>query len=110
MVDLEKFLESDNPTRDLRTHIVKKYERLFLLKANDWETEYEFRWLVYSEKNSAEYVSSDGLIEEVLVGADFPKADEPSLVKMCQELKVPAGRMVWVNGVPYLEPEIIYQP
>jgi hypothetical protein len=110
MVDLDKFLESDHLTRELRSYILKKYERLFLLKAKDRETEYEFRWLVYSEKNSAEYVSIEGVIEEVLVGVDFPKAYEPSLIRMCQELKVPAGRMIWVNGVPYLEPEIIYQP
>jgi hypothetical protein len=43
MIDLDKHLESNNPTQELRSYILKEYERLFLLKAKDWETEYEFR-------------------------------------------------------------------
>jgi hypothetical protein len=109
-VDLFDVFQSEQPTMVLRKLIRENYERLFFCKANDWETEHEWRWLVWGKENSAEYVSIEGVIEEVLIGVDFPKVYLPSLIKICEELDIPAGRMIWANGVPYLEPEIIYKP
>jgi hypothetical protein len=109
-VELSEFLETDSPSQLLREYMIDNYEQLFFRKAKDRETEYEFRWVIYGENNSAEFVSVDGIVEEVLVGIDFPKAYEPSLIAVCKELDIPAGRMVWINGIPYLEPEIIYRP
>jgi hypothetical protein len=62
-------------TESVRKYFFKYWREFFLTKANDWETEYEYRWIIHSSKSKqdAEYLSIDGIIEGVLVGPAFPK-------------------------------------
>jgi hypothetical protein len=97
-IELSRFAE--NLSYEARNHIIKHYKDYFLLKSKDWNTEYEFRWVVFSEEDSAEYVSIDGLLEEVIVGADFPKEDEILISNMCRKIGALARRMEWKDGIP----------
>lgn len=90
-------LEIEERARD---YFFKYQKELFFRKSSDWEKELEFRWLVHSKTDAPEYVPINGALEEVLVGQDFPKVYEPSLIATCKELGVPAKRIRWTNGVP----------
>lgn len=99
-----------NSQKVFRDYFTEFWEELFLVKSKDWETEFEYRWLVNSISKFPEYVSIDGVLEGVLVGQDFPEAYFPSLIKLCQELKIPAGIVKWHGGKPYRHDEEIYKP
>jgi hypothetical protein len=100
----ELLIELSQYSKDLsqkaREHLLEHYRDYFLLKSNDWEMEYEYRWIIHNNKDGPEYVSIEGTIEEVVMGADFPSANEPSLLESCKTLGIQARRMRWINGIP----------
>jgi len=81
-------------------YFIKNYKKIFLKKSMGWENEYEFRWLVYSENDSPEFISISDVTEEIIVGSDFEEAYYPSLDKFCKELGVQAYKVFWDNGKP----------
>lgn len=95
-------LMSDTEIKEhVRIYFSTNFKEIFLIKPKDWENEHEFRWLVHSPKDDYEYVSINETLEEVMVGKEFPKVYEPSLIKLCEEMKIPAKRIGWFNGFPY---------
>ena len=88
----------------VREYFFENYKAVFLQKSKDWESEYEFRWLIHSEKNSAEYISIIDVLEEVILGADFPQAYDPIVFKLQKELGVKISKIRWWNGVPEVVP------
>lgn len=88
----------------LREYFKRNYQDVFLTKAKDWESEYEFRWLVHTEKDSQIFVPIKDALVGVFVGVDFPKAYYPSLLDVCRRLDVPARRLEWDNGRPFHAP------
>lgn len=103
--DIQKLGQKDAA----RKYVFDYYEQFFLRKHSDWESEAEYRWLVHSKKCTPEFVSIEGAIQGVLVGADFPEVYEPSLRTLCEHLKIPAGRIKWENGVSTVDLESIYK-
>ena len=87
-------------TKGLRKHLVKFHKQFFLSKARDWETESEFRWLVYSESKEFELLPIKGIIEEVIVGFDFPRVYYPTLFELCELLDIHVREIIWTNGYP----------
>lgn len=83
-----------------KNYFIENYRVIFLTKTKDWESEYEFRWLIHNEKDFPEFIPISEITEEVLVGSDFHKAYYPSLFEFCKELGIPAYRIFWGNGVP----------
>jgi hypothetical protein len=81
----------------LRSHFLRCYEVFFLRKSRDWETEFEYRWLVHNETRGPEYVPISTSLRSVIVGVDFPKVYEPSLIELCKNLGISAGRMYWTG-------------
>jgi hypothetical protein len=94
----------------LRSHFLRNYEKFFLRKSRDWETEFEYRWLVHNTVLGPEYVPISASLHSVIVGVDFPKVYEPSLIEVCKNLNISAGRMYWTGRVPGGSSENIYKP
>ena len=92
----------------VREYFFQHYESCFLTKTSNWKSENEYRWLIHSPTKKPEYVSIEGAIKGVIVGADFPRVYEGTLKALCKELNIPAGRIQWVNGKPQVELESIY--
>jgi hypothetical protein len=85
-----------------------RYHRTFFFtKSKDWSQEFEYRWVVSGENDESEFVPIDNAIAGVVVGVDFPKVYFPSLIPLCGELKIPAARITWDNGVPGLRQSIV---
>jgi hypothetical protein len=90
----------------MRTYLLENWGENFLVKAEDWKTEYEYRWLVHNKEDRPEYISIEGVLTGVLIGVDFPKAYIPLVKEFCSDLGIPAGKILWQNGnplAPYLE-------
>ena len=86
----------------LRNHLIEHHKKFFLLKSTDWKTEFEFRWLIHSHNREAEFLPIKGIIEEVIVGFEFPKVYFPSLFELCGQLEIPVRGMIWKNGMPFI--------
>jgi hypothetical protein len=87
--------------QEIRNHLKEKYREYFLLKAADWITEYEFRWLIVSREDAPEHISVEEIIDGVVIGENYPKEDIPLIKKLCQELEIKPTGMAWQNGIPY---------
>lgn len=94
----------------IRMHYYKHYEHYFLSKYPDWKNETEFRWLVHSPTNQPEHVNIEGALKAVVLGSDFPKVYETTMIDLCKKLDVSIGRMNWNNGMPRFDLKGIYDP
>lgn len=103
-----------NPQRygedEIRHFFHENYEEIFLVKNSDWRGETEYRWLIHGTTKSSEYVSIEGTLKSVLVGMNFPDVYIPTLTQLCRDLKAPAGRVIWHDGVPIAHMDCIYKP
>jgi hypothetical protein len=108
LTDIKKY----GPKDAAQKYVNDNYKSLFLVKNPDWASETEFRCLIHSVNNQVETVSIEKSVEEVIVGMDFPKIFEPSLIAFCKELKIPARRIKWFNGLttPKELFETLYEP
>jgi hypothetical protein len=95
---------------EIRCFFHQNYKEIFLVKNLDWRNETEYRWLIHSTTQSAEYVSIEGALKSVLVGMNFPDVYLPALYELCKQLRVPAGRMFWTDGIPTALLDCIYKP
>jgi hypothetical protein len=100
--NLERILELSELEIEerVREYFLKYCKEIFLLKSKDWDNQLEYRWIIHSRDDSSEYVLIDGVLEEVLVGEEFPRVYDPSLTALCSALNVPAKRIHWFNGIP----------
>lgn len=99
------------PLEAIRKHYRDNYEYYFLSKHPDWRDETEYRWLIHSTaKKTDEFVNIEGALVAVLVGTDFPQVYETTLRELCKDLKVSAGKMGWINGIPMPQFGSIYNP
>jgi len=89
-------------SKGIRHHLLRYYKFFFLLKSKDWKTESEFRWLVQDENKEAELLPIQGIVEEVIVGFDFPKMYYPTLIELCGLLHIHIREIIWRNGFPFV--------
>lgn len=97
-------------TEGIRKYFFKNHMELFLTKHPDWKSETEFRWIIHNKSNCPEFVNIEGTIKYILVGSEFPKAYEESIKELCKKIKIPAGKIVWINGMPIPSFGSIYSP
>jgi hypothetical protein len=107
---LDPEFQYERPSDRIRKTLIKHYEANFLYKSLEWKTEHEYRWLVHCTDSSDLLIPIENAIKAVIVGADFPKVYEASLIVLCENLKIPAGRIHWNNGRPYVNRYQIYKP
>lgn len=92
-------LNETNLKQYIRDYFFENYEKMFLLKSEDWENEDEFRWLFHSEEDFQVEVSIIGILEEVILGCDFPEVYLPSVKTFCSEIGAKPKMMKCVNGM-----------
>jgi hypothetical protein len=107
---LDSEFQNEELVDRIRKTLRKYYELNFLYKSTEWKTEHEFRWLVHCSDHLDILIPIENAIKAVIVGTDFPKVYEASLIVLCEKLKIPAGRIRWDNGIPYANRFQIYKP
>lgn len=91
----------------LNLHRHRYHHTFFFTKSKDWSGEFEYRWVVIGDHDESEFVPIDKAIAGVVVGVDFRRVYFPCLIPLCKELKIPAARIGWQNGVPLLTTYIV---
>jgi len=92
---------SQDLNQEVRDHLKYYYREYFLLKARDWITEHEFRWMVFSQDYAPEYISIEGIIEGITIGEKYPQEDIPLIKKLCSELGIKLTGMNWKIDIPF---------
>lgn len=94
--------DKDKHIEIARNYFFSNWYDEFFLKSEDWRSENEYRWIVHSELNDAEFISLSGVLDSVYVGEGLSEAYYPSLELLCKKLDVEPLKIGWRNGVPYV--------
>lgn len=82
--------------------IEEHHDDLFFLKALDWATEHEYRFVTTSSDGKDLFVDYGDSLAGVIVGEQFPIWQRPAAIEVCERKKVLAKRMDWSMGRPLL--------
>lgn len=85
-----------------RNYFFENWHDEFFRKSEDWQNENEYRWIIHSEQDNAEYVSLSGVLDVVYVGEGLSEAYYPSLEFLCKKLGAEPLKIGWRNGIPYV--------
>jgi hypothetical protein len=88
----------------LNKHVAEHHPALFFRKGKNWESEWEYRWVLRGSDALDEFVSIEDSLCGICLGADFPSVYEPLVISACMEYKVRVYRVVWNNGFPMFLP------
>lgn len=91
-----------NPLIAVTNQMWAHHEELFLLKARDWETEYEYRFLLRRQEPSPFSATVRSSLRGLVLGDVVSEAYRPSIDALCETLQIGASRIVWNNGTPSL--------
>ncbi|MEZ5078114.1 MAG: DUF2971 domain-containing protein [Solirubrobacterales bacterium] len=84
-------------------YIERHHVELFFRKALDWQTEYEYRFVVTVPEGWGEvFVDWTGALKAVVVGERFPGWQRPAAHAACEHAAVPVKRLDWTMGRPVL--------
>jgi hypothetical protein len=84
----------------VRRFIDQNRNDLFFLKTRDWESEFEYRFVVTAPEVDWVYFDYGEALEAVVVGERFPVWQEAGAINSCHEASVPLARINWSSGVP----------
>ena len=94
-------IDSTIPESSLEDHVIDKFNRykdlLFLRKHNDWQTESEFRIIIYDSDTDDGYFYFDlkGILKAIIVGDKMPAVYQDIVRTKCQELGCRFGKIQW---------------
>ena len=77
-------------------------DQLFFRKARDWETEYEYRFLLRRQDPAPFCASVSSSLRGAVLGDGVSEAYRPSIDALCETLQIGAARIAWNNRTPYL--------
>ena len=81
-------------------HIAMHREVLFFQKASDWQSEKEYRWLVWDTEHKDIIFKFGGALKAVVVGQKPSEEDLHKLHDACERASVPVWQLRWSNGAP----------
>lgn len=83
--------------------IEENINRFFFQKARDWQDEFEYRWLIESNENLAEflYIPINSAIRAIILGTNVTEDNENELIDYSKKFKVRIYKMDWMNGNPF---------
>jgi hypothetical protein len=85
----------------VREFVEHNHEELFFRKATDWETEYEYRFVVTAPDRDFAYVDYGDALQAVVVGERFPRWQRAGAIELCQEVEAEALRLDWSMRRPF---------
>lgn len=98
--------DDERATAALFEHLTDHNEAFWFLKLCDWETEFEYRLVLFPEMegDGRTFVSIERALKAVVVGTRMSEAKQFEVRELCMELRVPTYRLVWASGRPAVEP------
>jgi hypothetical protein len=87
----------------MRTFVKAHNDKLFFLKTSDWETEFEYRFVVIAPGCHVDIDYGDAL-KGVVLGHQFPSWQQARAMELCRDRNVSAHQVNWTMGCPTLLP------
>jgi len=81
-------------------HALKHHERLFFEKALDWQSEAEYRWLIWDNTHAEHFFDFGDALKGLVAGPHFDMAQWEELQDLCAVDKVLVPQIIWRNGSP----------
>lgn len=81
-------------------YLVNERQDLFLLKSDDWTTEYEFRALLTSTDDEYAFADYGQSLQAVVLGEKFPAWQVAGAKEICSAADVELKQIVWFKGRP----------
>jgi hypothetical protein len=105
-----RLIDADGLTEDtaadvLTAHLMEHHEDFWFSKLSDWETEYEYRFVVFGPDlpiGEPLDVSFENCLRAIVLGEKFDPALEPEIAGYAADLGVVIGRLDWQGGRPSL--------
>jgi hypothetical protein len=88
----------------LQAQVDTFHRTFFFTKAEDWSSEFEWRWVLCGSTEGPVYVPLGTSLKAIVLGVDFPREYDPAVVPFGKQFQVPIGRMFWRNGTPSVVP------
>jgi Protein of unknown function (DUF2971) len=100
-------------------HVERHMQMLFFDKASDWQTEKEYRWLIWDTEHKELFIKFGNALKAVVIGENkfatapdqqkMPTPEEISIAldnlhERCARLNVTVWEMRWRNGAPGVVP------
>jgi Protein of unknown function (DUF2971) len=85
----------------LSEHRVIHQGTFYFYKSSDWQSEYEYRWILLSDHDDRwEYVPIEDSLAGVIFGVDYPMESIGMVRNELKTRNVVFGQMFWRNGHP----------
>jgi hypothetical protein len=106
-VEARRFLMDelkDLPVDDaLREHVAKHLDVLFFTKLRDWETEFEYRFVLEDRDADPVLVEVRNSMRAIIIGEDVSPSYVPALQALCDQVDARILRIRWQNARPWLQ-------
>jgi hypothetical protein len=83
------------------TFIERNYHELFLLKAAEWESEFEYRYLAVSDDSEFVFGRFSASLKAVVVGQECPSWQWLGVLDLCRQVGATAYRLHWLPEGPF---------
>jgi hypothetical protein len=85
----------------LDAHVAKHVKELWFTKLRDWETEFEYRFVIQTQDADPIYVSIANSLRAVVIGEETSTQYLPALSELCDPAGVEIHRIKWQDGRPW---------
>src|SRR5258708_36332139 len=102
LIDAGRLTDGD-PAALLTKHITSHHEDLWSLKLSDWDSEYEYRFVVFAPTaplHEPIHVPFADCLRAIVLGERFDPALLPRARELASELRVGLCRLEWDGGRP----------
>jgi hypothetical protein len=86
----------------LELHIHRHHRDFYFLKSDDWESEHEYRVVVFGQPAEFAFYPCTSSLRAVIIGERFPAWQVPGAQAVCDQAQVPLVRVQWLGGRPVL--------
>jgi hypothetical protein len=86
--------------RAVLEHASKHHQVLFFQKSCDWQSEKEYRWLVWDNVHSKHDFEFGDSLKGILVGSNIEQKKLDKLLNLCAVHKIIVHQLIWRNGSP----------
>jgi hypothetical protein len=103
-VDLQAVLNSGGSSAFIQQFVDRHLDELFFKKLTDWETEHEFRFVVWTDDTAPLMVDVGESLRAVVMGSRVAPEYHPSLKAVCDPHQIRLFGLWWNRGRPELIP------
>ena len=83
----------------IKAYVRNNIEKLLLTKDIDWESENEFRYIIYTPYGNDLLVPIEGALSAIIFGHTFPYLMEEKMIEVFKNPEVKMTKLHWQNGV-----------